>query len=405
VLVAAATTTRAQALACEGLGAPASVPSGVPVWPIDAIPASLDVDEVTLVACETATDAAVRAWAGERGIPVREDTARRLTPAPGVSVVAVSSPSTASGKTAVVRRIARALRASGVSVAVARHPMANLLLWDRFDASVIRAPDELARPRPLEEREELAPVVGAGVPVATGLDPELVLRAATRDAGDGIVIWDGGGAALPWIEPRLHVVVVDLLRPPEADAYGRIASADVVVLCKADSARAESVRAMEERVRDWNEAATVVLADLAVGVAPTGVLTDRAVVCVEDWSALMIGGLRAGAGAVAARRFRCGVVDPRPFAVGSIREALSTHDHIGPVIPSLGRTQTEIADLAASVRATPGEVVLWASNADPATVIPDEPRPVVRAYGELTEVSGPSLHEVLSPFMPGHGSR
>jgi predicted GTPase len=99
---------------------------------------------------------------------------------------------------------------------------------------------------------------------------------------------------------------------------------------------------------------------------------------------------------VAARRFRCGVVDPRPFAVGAIRDVLSAHPHIGAVIPSLGRTPAEIADLAASVRATPGEVVLWASNADPKGVIPDEPRRVVRAFGELTEVAGPSLQELLA---------
>jgi predicted GTPase len=81
---------------------------------------------------------------------------------------------------------------------------------------------------------------------------------------------------------------------------------------------------------------------------------------------------------------------------------LTAFDHIGPVIPSLGRTPAEIDDLAASVRATPGEVVLWASNADPATVVPDEQRPIVRAYGELTEVSGPSLQEVLVTLLPGH---
>jgi predicted GTPase len=96
------------------------------------------------------------------------------------------------------------------------------------------------------------------------------------------------------------------------------------------------------------------------------------------------------------------VVDPRPFAVGAVAEALRTHTHIGAVIPALGRTTDELNDLAASVRATPGDAVLWASNADPALVIAEETRPVVRAYGELTEVAGPSLQTVLSPLLPGH---
>ena len=403
VLVAAATSASARFLACEGLGAPTHAPSGLPVYPVEALPEALDVDEVQVVPCEAATRERIVAWAAERSIPVHVATIDALPAPDGVRVVAVSAPSTASGKTATVRRVARALRASGVSVAVARHPIANLLLWDRFAPTVIDSPAGLAFPRPLEEREELAPVVGAGVAVATGLDPEGVVGAAARVAGaGGVVVWDGGGAAWPWLQSTLHIVVVDLLRPPSADTDGRFARAQAVILAKADSAEPEMTRETEERVRSWNPEAPIVLADLSVGVGPTGVLNDRAVVCVEDWSALLLGGLKAGAGAVAARRFRCGLVDPRPFAVGAIRDALISFDHIGPVIPSLGRTPEEIDDLAASVRATPGEVVLWASNADPATVIPDERRPVVRAFGELTEVSGPSLQELLAGLLPGH---
>ncbi len=403
MLVAAATSADVQALACEGMGAPTKAPSGVSVYPVDALPDAIDVDEVRLVPSEAATRNRIAAWASGRGIPVRDASIETLSAPDGVRVVAVSAPSTGSGKTATVRRVSRTLRASGVSVAVARHPIANLLLWERFAATVVRSPHELASPRPLEEREELAPLVGAGIAVATGLDAEGVLRSAAGEAGaGGVVVWDGGGSASPWLQTNLHIVVVDLLRPPAGDTDGRIAGADAVILTKADSADASSVRDSEERVREWTPGAPVVLADLSVGVGPTGVLSDRAVVCVEDWSALVLGGLKAGAGAVAARRFRCGLVDPRPFSVGAIRDVLNAFDHIGPVIPSLGRTPDEIEDLAASVRATPGEVVLWASNADPATVVPDEQRPIVRAYGELTEVSGPSLQEVLVSLLPGH---
>jgi predicted GTPase len=298
------------------------------------------------------------------------------------------------------------LQRSGIAVAVLRHPIANLMLWDRFATSVVRTPAELQAGRPLEEREELAPIVGLGVPVATGLDPDGLTRAAAREAGaGGVVVWDGGGAAVPWLTPDLHLFVLDLLRPPPPDAAERARGAHAVVLAKADSASPERTRELEALVREWNPHAAVVLADLAVGVAPGAELADRRVVCVEDWASLVLGGLRAGAAAVAARRFRCGVVDPRPFAVGAIRGALLAHPHIGAVIPSLGRTPSEIDDLAASVRATPGDAVLWASNADPAGVIPDESRPIVRAFGELTEVAGPSLQEVLSPLLPGHGAR
>jgi predicted GTPase len=282
------------------------------------------------------------------------------------------------------------LQRSGRRVAVVRHPIASLLLWDRFAPSVKRAPHSLVGP--IEEREELAPLVGAGIPVATGLDPEGLLRAASREAD--VIVWDGGGAAAPWITPDLHLVAVDLLRPLPMGAEERIANADAVVLTKADSAAPDRIREIEERLREF----TLVLADLTVGVQDGPALRDRRAVLVDDWPSLALGGLAAGAAAVAARRFRCGVVDPRPFAVGAIAATLASHPHIGAVIPSLGRTPQEIDDLAASVYATPGDVVLWASNADPAGVIPRESRPVIRAYGELTEVAGSSLQQILAAW-------
>lgn len=403
-LVAAATYEGAQALACEGLGTPTRAPSGIAVYPIDAIPDTLEVDRVALVDAEASTSASLEAWASARGLELVAHAAAPIR-AEGVRVVSVSALATGSGKTATVRRVAKALRASGVPVAVARHPIVNLLLWDRFATTVVRSPDALAAPRPLEEREELAPVVGAGIPVVVGLDPESVLATAAREARGGVVVWDGGGAARSWAEADIDIIVVDLLRPPMEGAADRVAAADVVVLAKADAAEPAGIRNTEARVRSWAPGAEIVLADLSVGVAPAGVLQDRAVVCVEDWASLALGGLRGGAGTVAARRFRCGMVDPRPFAVGAVREVLMANERIGPCIPSLGRTERELADLAASVRATPGEVVLWASNADPSGVIPDEDRPIVRAFGELAEVSGASLQEILAPVVPGGALR
>jgi predicted GTPase len=396
---ALAATRGAQALACEGLGSPTHAPSGVPVYPVDALPDALDVERVVLVACERQTRAVVGAWGRGHGSAVVEAVPDRLPKPDGVRVVAVTAASTASGKTALTRRVARTLSRSGVRVCVARHPIANLLLWDRFDTTVVRTPDELRSPRPLEEREELAPLVGASIPVAVGLDPTAVLHAAAREAERGVVVWDGGGAAEPWVDTDLTMVVVDLLREMRPEIEARVATAGVVVLTKADSADSGRARQIESAVRAANPEAPVVLADLSVGVAQGGELKDRRVVVVEDWSSLVLGGFAAGAGAIAARRFRCGVVDPRPFAKGAIKRVLDDQAHIGAVIPSLGRTPDEIDDLASSISATPGDAILWASNADPATVVPGEHRQIIRAYGELTEVAGPSLQELLSPVM------
>src|SRR5262249_52053351 len=153
--------------------------------------------------------------------------------------------------------------------------------------------------------------------------------------------------------------------------------ANVVVLTKADSASSEVAREAERLVREWNASCAIVLADLAVGAQPVNTLGDARVVVVEDAPSLLLGGLSGGAGTLAAKRFRCQVIDPRPHAVGAIARALNEHPHIGPVLPALGRSGAEIADLAASVYATPGNVVLWASNADPSQIIEGEQRPIV----------------------------
>lgn len=392
------------ALACEGIGEPTKTPSGVAVYPTDALPDDLEIDVVRLVDCEQRTEDVVRAWAASHDLPV-ESHPPDVLPAPDdVRVVAVSAASTGSGKTALTRRVARTLVRSGVAVAVVRHPIASLLHWDRFDAHVVRTPPEVNAPRPIDEREELGPVVGTGVPVVTGLDPQRLLDVAAREAGpDGVVVWDGGGAARPWVGSAMHLVAIDLLRPPGERAAERVVHATCVVLTKADTAPGDRAREVEAWVRALNPDVPIVLADLSIGVQPVNVLADKRVVVVEDANSVILGGLAAGAGAVAARRFRCGVVDPRPFAVGAIADALRNHPHIAAVIPSLGRTPDEIDDLAASVYATPGDAVLWASNADPAHVIPDESRPIVRAFGELTEVAGPPLQNVLSSLIPGHG--
>jgi predicted GTPase len=403
VLVAGATSETVVALTCEDLGETAMTPSGVPVYPTHALPDDLTVEVVRLVECERSTADSVRAWAHRHNIDVIEDRVAVRRAPPGLRVVAISAASTGSGKTAVTRRVARTLARSGVDVAVLRHPMPSLLHWGRFDAGVVRTPPEVNVSRPIDEREELGPVVGTGVHVVTGLDPDRLVDVAAREAGpDGVIVWDGGGAAWPWLEPDVLVVAIDLLRPPGTEAAERIERASCVVLTKADTAPSERARDVEAWVRGIDADVPVILADLAVGVQPVNVLADKRVVIVEDARSLMLGGLVAGAGAVAAKRFRCGVVDPRPFVVGAIARALREHAHIGAVIPSLGRTPAEIDDLAASVAATPGDVVLWASNADPAFVIPDETRAIVRAYGELTEVAGPPLQDVLAPLLPGH---
>ena len=171
VLVYGSVSPDAVALCCEGLAAPVSVPSGVPVYPVDALPNEAPFDVMRLLPCEPATRAAIQTWAAPRSIDVVETKTPTIDVPAGVKVVAISATSTGSGKTALTRRVARILLAVGKRVVVVRHPLPSLLHWGRFDVSVVRSPDDVRAARPIDEHEELAPIVGTRVPVVTGLDP------------------------------------------------------------------------------------------------------------------------------------------------------------------------------------------------------------------------------------------
>lgn len=404
VLVAARRrSTPPVALGLEGLVGSRTAPGGVPAGPAEDPPTD-GVDRIELLPCEMVTEERVRAWAQGRDLPVEAGVPEAVEPPEGLRCVAVSAVSTGSGKSAVTRRIARTLSRFGVGTAVLRDPVGNVLGWEgRDEVEVLREPDDLLRiPRPLCEQEELVPALSAGVPVVTGFDPDGCLAAAAEAAGPGgVLVWDGGGAARPWIRPDLDVLVVDLVRPASPALSERVGEADAVVLAKGGSAPDDRVRQMEERVREWNPDAAVVLADFPIAVPDSRRLVDRRAVVVEDWPSLLLGGLKAGAGAVAARRFRCGVVDPRPFAVGAVARALADHPHVGPVVPALGRTLEEIGELRETTRAMPGDVVLWASFSSHLDVAEAQRRPVVRIVPELMEVAGGTITRLLEPLLPG----
>ena len=400
IVAAALSDERADHALLEGLASQTTLPDGTPALPLDA--GSLFSGShlrVWMLDLEPATlrDANVEVSGIEPIDPL---------PAPGgVHVVAVSAGATGSGKTALTRRMARGLRRSGVRTVVLRHPTPNRLLWPDLPlVEVIRERDDIGTARPFEEREELTPVIGTGVAVVVGVDPVAMLDAAGAEAGPGgVIVWDGGGAARPWVRPDLHVVVVDPIRPLPEVLPERVASADAVVITKADSAPRDATIAAEQEVRAWNAHAQVILADMPVAVPRSADLVDRRVVLVEDYPSVVRGELRGGAGAVAAKRFRCGVVDPRPSAVGAIAAVLAS-GRLGPVIPSLGRTPEEIEDLRASIAATPGDVVLWGSTATPEGICDPAQRPVIGAFPELMEVAGGSIGDVMRPLLPGGGA-
>ena len=315
-------------------------------------------------------------------------------------VVAVGATRTGSGKSQTTRYLAAMLAERGVTPVVIRHPMPyGDLVAQRVQRYVTY--DDLARfETTIEEREEYEPHLDAGRVVYAGVDYEAILREAELEAD--VILWDGGNNDFPFYRPDLYVVVADPLRPGDELHYHpgetNIRMADVVIINKIDSAEPQVVEAVRETVRELNPTADILTArsDLTLVGPP---IEGRRVVVVEDGPTLTHGGMHYGAGVVAARRFGAAeLVDPRPAAVGSIREVLERYPALDPLIPAMGYGPDQIRELEETLNAVDADIVLSATPIDLTRVLTLD-KPITRVRYELVQASGTPLADILEPIV------
>ncbi len=318
-----------------------------------------------------------------------------------VPVVAVCAVRTGAGKSQTTRAVAATLREAGRRVVAVRHPMPYgdiaLQRVQRF-ASLA----DLDRHRvTIEEREEYEPHLAAGTVVYAGVDYGEILEAAQAECD--VLLWDGGNNDLPFYRPDVHVVVADPLRAGHETRYhpgeANLRMADAVVINKVDSAAPEQVAALEATIAEVNPTAVVLRANSRVTVDDPGAIAGRRVLVVEDGPTLTHGDMKFGAGVVAARRHGAAeVVDPRPFAVGTILEIYERYD-VGPVLPAMGYSEQQLEEMEKTIEAADADLVVVASPIDLRRVI-DLSKPAVRVRYELEVLEGsPSLRDVLAPVL------
>ena len=292
-------------------------------------------------------------------------------------------------------------------MALIRHPMpygdlSNMQV-QRF-ASI--ADIDAAAPT-VEEREEYEEPVRQGMVVFAGVDYARIVAAAAAEAD--VIVWDGGNNDTTFIDPALTVCVVDPLRPDDGRRYHpgetNLVMADAVVVNKTDSAEPSAVDAVLADVAAVNPDATVVRAASPVTLDPGPDLAGRRVLVVEDGPTLTHGGMAEGAGTIAARQAGVGmIVDPRPWAVGSLAATFAAHPHLGPVLPAMGYGEAQLADLAATVRAVECDVVVIGTPIDLARLA-DLGHPTRRARYTVQEIGTPDLRAVLAPIIDRTGGR
>jgi predicted GTPase len=248
----------------------------------------------------------------------------------------------------------------------------------------------------LEEREEYEPHLAMGVVVWAGVDYAAILERVQAEAD--VIVWDGGNNDFPFFTPTLHLCLVDPHRAGHESRFHpgetNLRLADVVVVVKEDSADPGQVDAVKAAARVLNPRARLVDTRLPVRVEDPERLRGRRVLAVDDGPTLTHGGLPAGAAELAARSFGAILVDPRPYARGSLQQVFREYPRLGPVLPAVGYGAQQIADLRATIDAVPCDVVLLGTPIDLGRVLALR-QPVVRVYYEIEEADRPGFDEIL----------
>jgi predicted GTPase len=312
-------------------------------------------------------------------------------------VVSVCAVRTGSGKSQTTRRVSLILREMGYKVAAIRHPMpygdlasqavqryASYEDLDRYDCTI-------------EEREEYEPHLDNGILVYAGVDYERILRQAEQEVD--IILWDGGNNDIPFFVSDFQIVVADPHRPGHELSYypgeTNVRLADVFVINKVDTAGAEQVNQVRQNLSALNPNAIIIEAASPLFVDDPQAIRGKRVLVVEDGPTLTHGEMAFGAGWVAARRAGAAeIVDPRPFAVGSIQETFQKYPNTGPILPAMGYGDEMTHDLEETIRKADVDLVIIGTPIDLNRVIKID-QPTQRVRYELQEIGKPTLEDLL----------
>jgi len=377
-------------------------PQGIPIYPEEKLPELIkkyDVREVVFAYSDVPHEyvmhrASLVLSCGADFRLMGPSTTMLKAKVPVVSVCAVR---TGSGKSQTSRKVATLLKEMGFRVAVIRHPMpyGDLAkqIWQRFASYEDLDKHECT----IEEREEYEPHIANGILVFAGVDYERILREAEKEAD--IIVWDGGNNDVPFYHSDLLIVVADPHRPGHELKYypgeTNLRMANILIINKVDTASPEGVETVRKNIKTVNPEALIIEASSPITVDNPGLVKGKRVLVVEDGPTLTHGNMAYGAGAIAARRLGASeIVDPRPYAVGSIVETFKKYTHLGTLLPAIGYGRKQIKELEKTINSTPCDIVVIGTPIDLRRVFKIN-KPAVRAKYNLEELTTPTLKDVL----------
>jgi predicted GTPase len=313
-------------------------------------------------------------------------------------LVAVCAVRTGSGKSQTTRAVVKALRAMGKKVVSIRHPMPYGDLAKQAVQRFANYDDLDKHECTIEEREEYEPHIDLGAVIYAGVDYEAILRQAEQEAD--IIVWDGGNNDLSFYKSDLYITVADPHRAGHEMTYHpgetNLRIADVIVLNKIDTADLDKISIVQRNIRQANPQAIVIEAASPIFVEDPSAIRGKRVLVIEDGPTLTHGEMTYGAGVVAAHRFGAAeLIDPRPYAVGTIADTFKKYPKTGTLLPAMGYGEQQVKDLEATINQVPCDMVIAATPIDLRRVLTIK-KPAQRVRYELQEIGQPTLKDILA---------
>jgi len=376
-------------------------PGGIRIYPesmLERLIEELDVDEVVFSYSDVShgyvMNEASRALAAGATFVLLGPEATMIKPSK--PLVSVCASRTGSGKSPTSRWLLPRLKEKGYRVVVIRHPMpyGNLAKQrvQRFETL-----EDLDRHEcTIEEREDYEPHIENGAIVFAGVDYKEILEAAENEAD--VVVWDGGNNDFPFYEPTVHIVLVDPHRVGDELNYypgtTNVRMADIVIVSKVNTAKPEDVERTIENVKELNPSARVFKADILITAEREEELEGKRVLVVEDGPTVTHGGMSYGAATIKAKELGATIVDPRPYATGSIKEVYELFPHLEKVLPAVGYSENQMEELSRVVNDTPCDIVLLGTPTDIRRYLKVD-KPVNRVRYELEEIVPGEIEEAI----------
>jgi len=381
-------------------------PEGIPIFPeseLERLITEEGVEEVIYSLSDVSSDQVMEkaARTNVRGADFRLLGVRQTQIESTRPVVSVCAVRTGCGKSPASRRVTAILREMGLKTVAIRHPMPYGNLADQAVQRFATLEDLKAHECTIEEMEEYEPHIKAGSIVFAGCDYEKILREAEKEAD--VILWDGGNNDTPFYRSDLEIVLVDPHRPGHELSYypgqANFRSARCLVISKVDSADHSGVEAVWDTILKYRPDATVVEAALPINVDnDASMVRGKRVLVVEDGPTLTHGGMKFGAGVLAARKFGAAeLVDPRPFLVGSLQDTFETYPEIQGLLPAMGYGDEQVKDLEETIKRADCDTVVIGTPIDLRRIISFD-KPAVRVGYEMEEIGKPDLADVIQEW-------